>query len=112
MMVNIDRRKGRREKQTIAEKIWENLCIIYCVELIEVFDCHNIMARSYLSLTGSGGIQEDVLPLGKLVLAIRDITEMLEGVEAGTLKLVGTDEETTCQSFKYHLKDVGDYNAM
>ena len=85
---------------------------IRMIEPIEVFDCHNIMARSYLILTDSGGIQEEAPSLGKPVLVMRDTTERPEGVEAGTLKLVGTDEETIYQSFKNLLEDEEAYNAM
>ena len=85
---------------------------IHIIEPVEVFDCHNIMARSYLILTDSGGIQEEAPSLGKPVLVMRDTTERPEGVEAGTLKLVGTDEETIYQSFKNLLEDEEAYNAM
>ena len=67
---------------------------IRLTEPLEVLDCHNLMARSYLILTDSGGIQEEAPSLGKPVLVMRDTTERPEGIQAGTLKLVGTDEET------------------
>ena len=67
---------------------------IHIIEPIEVFDCHNFEARSYLCLTDSGGIQEECPSYGVPVLVMRDTTERPEGVEAGTLKLVGTDEDT------------------
>lgn len=63
-----------------------------------MLDCHNLMARSYLILTDSGGIQEEAPSLGKPVLVMRDTTERPEGIQAGTLKLVGTDEETIYRS--------------
>lgn len=59
----------------------------------EVFDCHNFEARCHLCLTDSGGIQEEVPSYGRPVLVMRDTTERPEGVKAGTLRLVGTDEE-------------------
>ena len=63
---------------------------IHIIDPVEVFDCHNIMAQSYLILTDSGGIQEEAPSLGKPVLVMRDTTERPEGIAAGTLKLVGT----------------------
>lgn len=72
---------------------------IRLTEPLDVLDCHNIMARSYLILTDSGGIQEEAPSLGKPVLVMRDTTERPEGIRAGTLKLVGTDEETIYREF-------------
>ena len=66
---------------------------IHIIEPIEVFDCHNFEARSFLCLTDSGGIQEECPSYGVPVLVMRDTTERPEGVDAGTLRLVGTDEE-------------------
>lgn len=85
---------------------------IHIIEPVEVIDCHNIMARSYLILTDSGGIQEEAPSLGKPVLVMRDTTERPEGVEAGTLKLVGTDEEVIYQNFKRLLIDEEAYDSM
>ena len=73
---------------------------IHIIESIEVFDCHNFEARSYLCLTDSGGIQEECPSYGVPVLVIRDTTERPEGVDAGTIKLVGTNEETIYKTFK------------
>ena len=70
------------------------------------------MARSYLILTDSGGIQEEAPSLGKPVLVMRDTTERPEGVAAGTLKLVGTDEETIYKTFKTLLEDKAEYDKM
>ena len=70
------------------------------------------MARSYLILTDSGGIQEEAPSLGKPVLVMRDTTERPEGIEAGTLKLVGTDEEVIYKNFKELLENKEAYNKM
>lgn len=85
---------------------------IHIIEPVEVFDCHNIMARSYMILTDSGGIQEEAPSLGKPVLVMRDTTERPEGIVAGTLKLVGTDEQTIYNNFKELLENKVSYNAM
>jgi UDP-N-acetylglucosamine 2-epimerase (non-hydrolysing) len=85
---------------------------IHIIEPIEVFDCHNFEARSYLCLTDSGGIQEECPSYGVPVLVMRDTTERPEGVEAGTLKLVGTDEETIYRTFKLLLENQEEYNKM
>ena len=85
---------------------------IHIIEPVEVFDCHNIMARSYMILTDSGGIQEEAPSLGKPVLVMRDTTERPEGIDAGTLKLVGTDEEVIYRSFKELLENQTSYDAM
>ena len=85
---------------------------IRLTEPLEVLDCHNIMARSYLILTDSGGIQEEAPSLGKPVLVMRDVTERPEGIEAGTLKLVGTSEETIYSEFTRLLDDHQAYEAM
>lgn len=82
------------------------------VEPLEVVDFHNFMARAYLILTDSGGIQEEAPSLGKPVLVMRDTTERPEGVEAGTLRLVGTSEETIYQEFSRLLSDEGEYAKM
>lgn len=85
---------------------------IHLIEPLDVFDFHNFLARSYLVLTDSGGIQEEAPSLGKPVLVMRDTTERPEGVEAGTLKLVGTEEESIYQAFSQLLVDDDAYNAM
>ncbi len=85
---------------------------IHIIEPIEVFDCHNFEARSFLCLTDSGGIQEECPSYGVPVLVMRDTTERPEGVRAGTLKLVGTDEETIYRSFKLLLEDNDEYQRM
>lgn len=85
---------------------------IRITEPVDVLDCHNLMARSYLILTDSGGIQEEAPSLGKPVLVMRDTTERPEGIAAGTLKLVGTDEETIYTEFSRLLSDRAAYDAM
>lgn len=85
---------------------------IHIIDPIEVFDCHNIMAKSYLILTDSGGIQEEAPSLGKPVLVMRDTTERPEGIAAGTLKLVGTDEKVIYNNFKELLENKEAYEAM
>lgn len=82
------------------------------IDPLEVLDFHNLMARSYLILTDSGGIQEEAPGLGKPVLVMRDTTERPEGVEAGTLKLVGTDEEAIYCEFSVLLDSSDCYAAM
>lgn len=85
---------------------------IHIIEPLEVFDFHNFLARSFMILTDSGGIQEEAPSLGKPVLVMRDTTERPEGIKAGTLKLVGTDEEVIYQNFKELLENQESYNAM
>lgn len=85
---------------------------IHIIEPLDVLDFHNFMARSYMILTDSGGIQEEAPSLGKPVLVMRDTTERPEGIAAGTLKLVGTDEETIYAEFKRLLMDKVAYGAM
>lgn len=85
---------------------------IRIIEPLEVLDCHNIMARSYMILTDSGGIQEEAPSLGKPVLVMRDTTERPEGIKAGTLKLVGTDEKVIYDNFKLLLDSKDAYTAM
>ena len=76
---------------------------IRIIEPLDVLDFHNFLARSYLILTDSGGIQEEAPSLGKPVLVMRDTTERPEGIDAGTLKLVGTDDEVIYHNFRLHL---------
>lgn len=85
---------------------------VHIIEPLEVLDFHNFLARSYMILTDSGGIQEEAPSLGKPVLVMRDTTERPEGIAAGTLKLVGTDEEVIYRSFKQLLEDEAEYAAM
>lgn len=85
---------------------------IHIIEPLDVLDFHNFIARSYLILTDSGGIQEEAPSLGKPVLVMRDTTERPEGIEAGTLKLVGTDEEVIYSYFKLLINDAKVYSSM
>ncbi len=85
---------------------------IHIIEPLDVLDFHNFMARSYMLLTDSGGIQEEAPSLGKPVLVMRDTTERPEGIAAGTLKLVGTDEEVIYRNFKLLLEDLNEYAKM
>lgn len=84
----------------------------HIIEPLDVLDFHNFLSRSYLILTDSGGIQEEAPSLGKPVLVMRDTTERPEGVAAGTLKLVGTNEDTIYNEFKHLLTDEKAYAAM
>ena len=85
---------------------------IHIIEPLEVLDFHNLLARSYLILTDSGGIQEEAPSLGKPVLVMRDTTERPEGIDAGTLRLVGTNEDVIYRNFKQLLEDKDAYQAM
>lgn len=85
---------------------------IRIIEPLDVLDFHNFLARSYMILTDSGGIQEEAPSLGKPVLVMRDTTERPEGIDAGTLKLVGTTEEVIYKNFKILLEDEQAYKAM
>lgn len=85
---------------------------IRIIEPLDVVDFHNFLARCYLILTDSGGIQEEAPSLGKPVLVMRDTTERPEGIAAGTLKLVGTTEEFIYNEFKRLLVDQEEYKKM
>lgn len=95
-----------------ANEILGNDDRIHIIEPLDVLDFHNFLARSYLILTDSGGIQEEAPSLGKPVLVMRDTTERPEGIAAGTLKLVGTEEETIYNEFSKLLSDKKAYDAM
>lgn len=96
----------------IANEILGHSHKIHLIEPLEVLDFHNFMSASYLILTDSGGIQEEAPSLGKPVLVMRDTTERPEGIEAGTLRLVGTEEETIYQACKELLENSYVYNKM
>jgi UDP-N-acetylglucosamine 2-epimerase (non-hydrolysing) len=85
---------------------------IHIIEPLEVLDFHNFLAHSYMILTDSGGIQEEAPSLGKPVLVMRDTTERPEGIEAGTLKLVGADEDVIYKNFKNLLENENEYLSM
>ncbi|PKM70166.1 MAG: UDP-N-acetylglucosamine 2-epimerase (non-hydrolyzing) [Firmicutes bacterium HGW-Firmicutes-19] len=96
----------------IANEIFGNSDRMRIIEPLEVLDFHNLLARSYLILTDSGGIQEEAPSLGKPVLVMRDTTERPEGIKAGTLKLVGTSETVIYKSFKQLLDNEEEYLRM
>lgn len=85
---------------------------LHIIDPLDVLDFHNFLAASYLILTDSGGIQEEAPSLGKPVLVMRDTTERPEGVSAGTLLLVGTEEEMIYREFSRLLSDKEEYAAM
>lgn len=95
-----------------ANEVFDGNERVRLIEPLDVLDFHNFEKQSYLILTDSGGIQEEAPSLGKPVLVMRDTTERPEGVAAGTLKLVGTEEERIYQVFKRLLEDHGAYEAM
>lgn len=96
----------------IANEILGDCERIKIIEPLDVVDFHNFLAHSYLILTDSGGIQEEAPSLGKPVLVMRDTTERPEGIAAGTLKLVGTNEQTIYDSFKVLLENEEEYRKM
>ncbi|MCR8967470.1 non-hydrolyzing UDP-N-acetylglucosamine 2-epimerase [Streptococcus zalophi] len=95
-----------------ANEVFQNDDRIKLIEPLEVIDFHNFLNKSYFILTDSGGIQEEAPSLGKPVLVMRDTTERPEGVAAGTLKLVGTNEEIIYQNFIKLLSDDNEYKKM
>ena len=96
----------------VAESEFGRHRSVRLIEPLDVIAFHNFLARSYIILTDSGGIQEEAPSLGKPVLVLRDTTERPEGVAAGTLKLVGTEEEAVYKGFKSLLTDKAEYEAM
>ena len=95
-----------------ANEIFGDSDQIKIIEPLEVVDFHNFLNKSFMIITDSGGIQEEAPSLAKPVLVMRDTTERPEGIEAGTLKLVGTDEEVIYDNFKLLLDDKDLYNKM
>ena len=95
-----------------ANRICGDIDRVRIIEPLEVLDFHNLLARSYIIMTDSGGIQEEAPSLGKPVLVMRDTTERPEGIEAGTLKLVGTIEENVYNNLKLLLDDKEEYDKM
>ena len=98
--------------RSVADEILGNCDRIKIIEPLEVLDFHNFLAKAYLILTDSGGIQEEAPSLGKPVLVMRDTTERPEGIKAGTLKLVGTKETTIYENFKLLLENKEEYAKM
>lgn len=98
--------------RSIANEIFNGCDKVKLIEPLEVFDFHNFQNKSYIILTDSGGIQEEAPSLGKPVLVLRDTTERPEGIKAGTLKLVGTNEETIYTETKKILTDKKEYDNM
>lgn len=93
----------------VASEVFDGCDRIRLIEPLEVFDFHNFLNKSYIILTDSGGIQEEAPSLGKPVLVLRDTTERPEGIKAGTLKLVGTDEEVIYEETKKLLTNIDEY---
>lgn len=98
--------------QKTAFDILGDIQNIHLLEPLELKDMHNLLNRSYLVLTDSGGLQEEVPSMGKPVLVLRNVTERPEGVEAGTLKLAGTDEEKIYNMTKELLTNKDEYKKM
>ncbi|NKC69246.1 non-hydrolyzing UDP-N-acetylglucosamine 2-epimerase [Vagococcus fluvialis] len=96
----------------LADEIFTETKRVKIIPPMEVVDFHNLLAKSHIILTDSGGIQEEAPSLGKPVLVMRDTTERPEGIEAGTLKLVGTDEEVIYEHFKELLENQLLYKEM
>ena len=98
--------------QEAAKEILGNTERIHLISPLDVVDFHNLAARSYFIMTDSGGVQEEAPSLGKPVLVLRDTTERPEGVEAGTLKLVGTESEKVKQEMEELLDNAAEYQRM
>lgn len=98
--------------RTIAEQELGGCESIHLTDPLDVVDFHNFLARSYMILTDSGGVQEEAAALRKPVLVMRDTTERPEGIKSGVLRLVGTDEDNIYKSFKRLLDDEDDYKSM
>lgn len=96
----------------VANEVFGDADRVKLIEPLEVFDFHNFQNKSYIILTDSGGIQEEAPSLGKPVLVLRDTTERPEGIKAGTLKLVGTDEDVIYEETKKLLLDKKEYEKM
>jgi len=96
----------------VAEDVLGGCDKVRLIEPLDVIDFHNMLNKSYLILTDSGGIQEEAPSLGKPVIVLRDTTERPEGVQAGTLKLAGTNEEVLYNMIKELLDDKNEYNRM
>lgn len=95
-----------------ADEIFGDCDRVKLIEPLEVFDFHNFQNLAHIILTDSGGIQEEAPSLGKPVLVLRDTTERPEGIEAGTLKLVGTDSDVIYRETIRLLTDKAEYERM
>lgn len=98
--------------QSVADEVLGNNDRVKLIPPLDVVDFHNVIARSHIILTDSGGIQEEAPSLGKPVIVLRDTTERPEGIDAGTLKLAGTNEETIYKLVKELLTDKDEYKRM
>jgi len=98
--------------QEVAQDVLGNHPRIHLIEPLDAFDFHNFARRAHLILTDSGGVQEEAPSLGVPVLVLRDTTERPEGIEAGTLKLAGTDEDQVYRMADELLRDQAAYDAM
>lgn len=96
----------------IAYDVFDKIENVLLIEPLDVIDFHNFMNKSYLVVTDSGGIQEEAPSLGKPVIVVRDTTERPEGIEAGTLKLVGTQEKAIYKNVKELLDNKKAYQNM
>ena len=96
----------------VAHEIFDGCDRVKLIEPLEVFDFHNFINKCYMIMSDSGGVQEEAPSLGKPVLVLRDTTERPEGIDAGTLKLVGTDEENIYREAKLLLTDKDEYDKM
>ena len=96
----------------VAHEVFDNLDRVRLIEPLEVFDFHNFQNKCYLIMSDSGGVQEEAPSLGKPVLVLRDTTERPEGIDAGTLKLVGTNEDNIYKEVKLLLTDKEAYDKM
>ncbi|WP_125770069.1 non-hydrolyzing UDP-N-acetylglucosamine 2-epimerase [Companilactobacillus furfuricola] len=98
--------------QETAKEILGNVQRVHLIEPLDVLDFHNMASRSYFIMTDSGGVQEEAPSLGKPVLVLRDTTERPEGVDAGTLKLVGTDEAVVEKEMSNLIENKAEYEKM
>jgi UDP-N-acetylglucosamine 2-epimerase (non-hydrolysing) len=96
----------------VANEVFDGTNRVKLIEPLEVFDFHNFINKCYMIMSDSGGVQEEAPSLGKPVLVLRDTTERPEGIDAGTLKLVGTDEDTIYREAKILLTDKNEYEKM
>ena len=96
----------------VAHEVFDGCDRVRLIEPLEVFDFHNFQNKCYMIMSDSGGVQEEAPSLGKPVLVLRDTTERPEGIKAGTLKLVGTNEENIYKEAKKLLTDKTEYDKM